>query len=283
MWANAEFVRSPSFASDELVYFPRCRLAEHMILVDAKTRIVRSVRTKRQPLVCQFLEHASSKVLEEYGSHLRSEVGRSHGVYSLYKRDRLYYVGLASNLRGRLDQHLRDRHKGLWDNFSVYLTLESGFMKELESLVLRIAEPKGNKQRGKFARAQSLLKTLKHRIKSEQESERNDLFAKHICKPRRDAARGSVRKGRGKKKVRAAILASFAGHPKTLRRRFKGKNYTAHVRRDGTIRVRGIAGRFNSPSLAAMAISRRPMNGWTFWNYQQAPGKWGSLNALRHR
>ena len=135
---------------------------------------------KRQSLVCQYLEHASSVVLEEYGNLIRDEVGRSHGVYSLYKRNRLYYVGLASNLRGRLKQHLRDRHRGLWDNFSVYLTLESGFMKELESLVLRIAEPKGNKQRGKFARAQSLLKTLKRRIKAEDEKKRNELFRSHI-------------------------------------------------------------------------------------------------------
>ena len=81
------------------------------------------MRIKRQPLVCQFLEHASSQVLETHGSHLRDLVGRSHGVYSLYKRDRLYYVGLASNLRGRLDQHLRDRAfaggaRGSWNAIS---------------------------------------------------------------------------------------------------------------------------------------------------------------------
>ena len=242
------------------------------------------MRTKRQPLVCQFLEHASSEVLEAHGSHLRDLVGRSHGVYSLYKRDRLYYVGLASNLRGRLDQHLRDRHNGLWDNFSVYLTIESGFMKELESLVLRIAEPKGNKQRGKFAKAQSLLKTLKRRIKDEQENERDALFANHLRKPRKIAVQKSARKDKGvKKSSRAVVLAKYPGRPKSLRKVFKGKKYTAQVRRDGTIKVRGIAGRFNSPSLAAMAIAKRTMNGWSFWTYQQAPGKWSSLNALRQR
>lgn len=240
------------------------------------------MRTKRQPLVCQFLEHASSEVLEAHGSHLRDLVGRSHGVYSLYKRDRLYYVGLASNLRGRLDQHLRDRHKGLWDNFSVYLTLESGFMKELESLVLRIAEPKGNKQRGKFAKAQSLLKTLKRRIKDEQESERDALFANHLRKPRKVAVQKSVRKG-NKKSSRAAVLAKYASRPKLLRGVFKGKKYTAQIRGDGTIKVRGIVDRFTSPSLAAVAIAKRAMNGWSFWTYQQAPGKWNSLDALRQR
>ncbi len=242
------------------------------------------MRHKRQPLVCQFLEHASSEVLEDHGSHLRDLVGRSHGVYSLYKRDVLYYVGLASNLRGRLDQHLRDRHKGLWNNFSLYLTLESGFMKELESLVLRIAEPKGNKQRGKFAKAQSLLKTLKHRIKDEQENDRDALFANHLRKPRKVANQKSVRKVKGNKRSsRVAVLAKYSHRPKLLRKVYKGKKYTAQVRSDGTITVRGIVGRFNSPSLAAMAIARRSMNGWSFWTYQQAPGKWSSLDALRHR
>jgi Restriction Enzyme Adenine Methylase Associated len=240
------------------------------------------MRRKRQPLVCQFLEHASSEVLEEHGSHLRDLVGRSHGVYSLYKRDVLYYVGLASNLRGRLEQHLRDRHKGLWTNFSLYLTLESGFMKELESLVLRIAEPKGNKQRGKFARAQSLLKTLKRRIKAEDEKKRNELFRSHLRKPKRVIVKKGGRKNK-KGSRRTPILAKYPGHPKSLRRIYKDKKYTAQVRRDGSIRVRGIVGRFTSPSLAAMAIANKPMNGWSFWTYQQAPGKWSTLNALRRR
>jgi len=240
------------------------------------------MRRKRQPLVCQFLEHASSEVLEEHGSHLRDLVGRSHGVYSLYKRDVLYYVGLASNLRGRLEQHLRDRHKGLWTNFSLYLTLESGFMKELESLVLRIAEPKGNKQRGKFARAQSLLKTLKRRIKAEDEKKRNELFRNHLRNPKRVIVKKRGRKNK-KGSRRTPILAKYPGHPKSLRRIYKDKKYTAQVRRDGSIRVRGIVGRFTSPSLAAMAIANKPMNGWSFWTYQQAPGKWSTLNALRRR
>jgi predicted GIY-YIG superfamily endonuclease len=243
------------------------------------------MRIKRQPLVCQFLEHASSQVLETHGSHLRDLVGRSHGVYSLYKRDRLYYVGLASNLRGRLDQHLRDRHKGLWDNFSVYLTLDSGFMKELESLVLRIAKPAGNKQRGKFTKAQSLLKTLKRRIKDEQETERDALFAGHIRKPRGVAKAVKLRRG-GKgtaRSSRTVVLAKYPGRPTLLTKVFKGKKYTARVGSDGKIKVRGVPGRFNSPSLAAMAIARKPRNGWKFWKYEQAPGKWNALDALRRR
>ena len=112
---------------------------------------------RRNPLVCQFVENLSSAALERYADIIRDLVGRQHGVYALYRRDKLYYVGLATNLRGRLRGHLRDRHKGLWDRFSVYLTIDHRHLRELESLVIRIAQPKGNKQRGKFARSENLM------------------------------------------------------------------------------------------------------------------------------
>ena len=40
-------------------------------------------------------------------------IKRRAGVYALYrKQEKLYYVGLASNLMGRSKAHLRDRHTG---------------------------------------------------------------------------------------------------------------------------------------------------------------------------
>ncbi|MBS0422358.1 MAG: DUF2924 domain-containing protein [Proteobacteria bacterium] len=40
--------------------------------------------------------------------------------------------------------------------------------------------------------------------------------------------------------------------------------------------------RFNSPSAAAMRITRNPVNGWTFWEYR-LPGqsRWNALKDLR--
>ena len=119
---------------------------------------------KATPLVCQFLEKASGKVLEKYQSIIREYVYRRHGVYALYKRERLYYVGLAKNLRGRLRGHLHDRHKGKWDRFSIYITIGDEHIKELESLILRMVPTPGNKQRGKFTRADNLLSQLKKKI-----------------------------------------------------------------------------------------------------------------------
>jgi GIY-YIG catalytic domain len=61
---------------------------------------------KRIPLVCQRLENVSREVLKKHQEIIRDYVRGWHGVYAIYKGDRLYYVGLASNLKGRLGSHL---------------------------------------------------------------------------------------------------------------------------------------------------------------------------------
>jgi hypothetical protein len=78
---------------------------------------------KRKPLVSQHLENISREALEKYQNLIRRYVRRRQGVYALYRRKKLYYVGLASNLRSRLLHHLRDRHGDSWDRFSVYFTI----------------------------------------------------------------------------------------------------------------------------------------------------------------
>lgn len=236
---------------------------------------------RHRPLVCQYLEHAASSLLADHADVIRAEVGRSHGVYALYRRDRLYYVGLASNLRGRLKHHLKDRHQDLWDNFSIYLTLDSAFMKELESLILRIAMPRGNRQRGKFAKSQDLLRTLRRSIADRQAAELDGLFPGH--RPKVKLVTSRVRRARVGRKAAVAVLARWVDGPMKICRVYKGRRYTATVRRDGTIRVRGVDRTFHSPSMAAVSIVGRPVNGWSFWTYERGPGKWVTLSELRGR
>lgn len=87
---------------------------------------------------------------------IRDYVKGRQGVYALYKGTRLYYVGLASNLRSRLRAHVKDRHANAWDFFSMYLTVEEEHLRELEALVLRITMPSGNRSKTKFSKSQDL-------------------------------------------------------------------------------------------------------------------------------
>lgn len=63
-------------------------------------------------LVLKHLENVSGDLLAEHGDLLAHYAKGRCGVYVLYSKGRMYYVGLASNLSGRLKSHLKDRHKG---------------------------------------------------------------------------------------------------------------------------------------------------------------------------
>jgi len=61
-------------------------------------------KRKHRRLVQGNLERISSKVFDIYHDEITQLVGRQHGVYALYKKNRLYYVGLAKNLLERFSK-----------------------------------------------------------------------------------------------------------------------------------------------------------------------------------
>lgn len=194
-------------------------------------------------------------------------------MYALYRRGKLYYVGLASNLRSRLAHHLKDRHHDSWDRFSVYLTIGDSHLRELESLILRIVKPPGNKQKGKFAKSEDLRRRFKRDLSADMRSIINDILGKPTPVLPRQLA---TTKDAGRKPV----LAEYITGPMKLRARHKGKTIRAFVRKSGRIRFGGKT--FTSPSLAAQAaVHRVSCNGWGFWQYERAPGDWVSLDNLR--
>lgn len=229
---------------------------------------------KNAQLVCQHLENISRKMLEEYQDVVRSFVRGRNGVYALYRRGKLHYVGLTSGLLGRLKTHLRDRHASTWDRFSVYLTIGPDYMKEIESVLIRIADPPGNKQRGKFIRSESLLPRVKAEYRSRKKEEEDHLFG-----PRKKK-KAKAKKKTAKTDGRKPVLTPYIGRVKKLRAKVKGKLVYARVLKDGRVSLAGQ--RYTSPSLAAAtACGRKACNGWTFWTYERAPGDWVPLNELR--
>jgi predicted GIY-YIG superfamily endonuclease len=126
---------------------------------------------KHLSLVSEYLENISRDALENHQNVIRAYVQRRQGVYALYRKGKLYYVGLAKDLRGRLTAHVRDRHGESWDRFSVYFTIGDQHLKEMESLILRIVKLKGNKVKGKFAKSRDLRRQFARDIRSEHRKE----------------------------------------------------------------------------------------------------------------
>ena len=212
-------------------------------------------------LVCQHLENISRDALEKHQKIIKQYVRRRNGVYALYRKEKLYYVGLAKNLRSRLKSHLHDRHGSSWDRFSVYLTIGEQHLRELESLILRIVQPKGNKQKGKFPKSEDIRRRFARDVKDRLNYEVALLLGNKARKP--------ASQGRGVKFRRTKLRAWF-----------KGKKLRALLLKDGRVRFNGKV--YESLSTAAArACKRVSCNGWTFWKYLRAPGDWVTVDHLR--
>lgn len=217
-------------------------------------------RKKTPKLVTQYLERISREALERHFDIVRAFMRRRNGVYALFRKGKLYYVGLASDLRGRLKHHLKGRHGERWDTFSVYLTIGDQHMRELESLILRIAEPPGNKQLGKFSGAESIQWKFDKAIEAKQRSEQSRIFGME---------------------PEEAEVPHLIPRSIRIRAKRKGKLIKAKLRPDLTVRWNGKI--YKTPSAAGRAVRKKSTNGWVFWSYQRSPGDWVPIDELRNR
>jgi hypothetical protein len=232
------------------------------------------MREKAKHLVCQYLEYVSNEIFKKYQPIIKEYIKGRQGIYALYKKEKLVYVGLATNMISRLKTHnVRDRHAGRWDRFSIYLTATDSHLKELESLLLRVASPKSNKQSGKLGKAENIERKLKRNIKEFQNKELNYLL-------------------QGKKKAseelaeevvsgRVSTIAKYVKKRFKIRLIYKGKTYEAKVLANGKIRYKGKL--YTSPSEPATKIRGNNTDGWHEWKYQRSNGDWVKLNELRNK
>jgi hypothetical protein len=229
-----------------------------------------------RPIVVGHLEKISSSVFERYPEQITGLTEGTQGVYALYRREKLYYIGLASDLKRRIKWHLKDKHKGKWDRFSLYIIRKTDHIREVESVVVRIAEPRGNQQRGRLRGSKNLVRKLDAAIKERQKEERIGMLGRRKGK----AARKKVKKRKKKAKgVERPLKGTFPGG-KVIYANYKGKEYKAWVRTNGGIRFKGRL--YDTPSAAAQVIIEKgAVNGWNFWKYKNKKGELVPLASLR--
>jgi hypothetical protein len=228
-------------------------------------------RRAKERLVSEYFERVSGRLLDEYRPLIRDLIRGHAGVYALYKQERLYYVGLASNLMGRVNQHLGDRHKGKWDHFSVYLTTTTDHIRALEALVLRIVNPTGNRASGRLPAAQDLARRLSRMMSERDKDHRATLLGGGAARRHR---RKKAKTGKG-----SQALANQFDRSKRLYGWYRNRRYTAALRRDGQIRYNRRL--YDSPHVAAAKAKGRRANGWRFWHFQDKNKEWIPLAHLR--
>lgn len=225
----------------------------------------------KRGLVVKQLESVPKEVFTKYYSMITELVGSSPGIYALYDDDLLYYVGKSTDLRKRVKQHLRDRHYASWTHFSLYLVRKAEHIGEIEALLVRIANPKGNRIMPKGKSSSLLLKQLKHMIKEKQREEFEEWFGGRFAK-RKVIGRGKVH--------HPEMLKRLVDTRTTLYRTYKGRDYKAVLTPSGMIRYKNK--HYTSPTAAALAIvKRKTVNGWRFWYIKNSEGDYVKLDKYR--
>lgn len=196
---------------------------------------------QRGALIHQHMERVSGRLLAEYPEVVRNFIGKNFGIYALYRRNKLYYVGLATGLSSRLKAHLRDKHKQKWDQFSIYLTIRDQHIKELEALLLQIVKPPGNSVGGRPKGSINILPLVMRAIRQRQNSELSSLFSTW--------KRGTqLAHPKEKSRPEQEILKRLFPRGIELRAVHKGTRLSARVRADGTVR-------FNRSSFSSLSAA----------------------------
>ncbi|MDP2887109.1 MAG: GIY-YIG nuclease family protein [Ignavibacteria bacterium] len=224
-------------------------------------------------LVDAHLERIPADVFVKFQEAIKALASKRHGVYALYKADKLYYVGLAKNLKSRVQQHLKDQHKGKWNMFSLYLVRHVEHLRELETLVIHVAQPKGNTKPGRFAKSENLKPKLKRSALETVKS----MFGGTSKKPQK-AKKPTASK---RNKSIGPSLKGLLPAGTVIKSFMRDRTLEARIDSEGKVLFNGKI--FNSPSVAAMSVTVHASNGWHFWKYQDQNGKWVKLDNLRKK
>ncbi|MFH1422856.1 MAG: hypothetical protein ABIH42_09125 [Planctomycetota bacterium] len=223
---------------------------------------VRSRNTRS--LLINRIEKVSKKVFKEHYDLITKLIGNSYGIYALYDGAELYYVGKSTELRRRVKHHLRDRHYANWTHFSLYLVRKAEHIHEIESLLVRIANPKGNRVSHKGTTTGHMLKTLKLMVKQEQKRKFEEMFGEK-SKENRTISPGA------KAALTRKKIKGFVRTKKALHKTYEGKDYTATLTPDGIIKIGNKT--FKSPTAAAKYVTKKKSgSGWDFWYIKNKDG-----------
>src|SRR5258707_15899338 len=92
-------------------------------------------RSKKGALIKGMSKRLPSDILDNpiFQEKLKEIMKGYAGIYALYRKGKLYYVGLTRDLFGRINWHLKDRHAGKWDRFIIFRIKRVAYLKDIET------------------------------------------------------------------------------------------------------------------------------------------------------
>lgn len=131
-----------------------------------------------------------------------------NGLYALYdNKGNLYYIGKATDLKQRLDTHLRDKHRDSWDQMTLFFLSIKANVSELEGLLVAAAKPPGNTQKPKIGT--DLRKELSKFLTEDAKNQiANFIYPDRIEKA--DSLSGHITASRLKKLSKASLARAMS-------------------------------------------------------------------------
>jgi hypothetical protein len=96
-----------------------------------------------------------------FNKRLKNIMKGYSGIYALYRKNKLYYVGLTTNLLGRVNWHLKDRHRGKWDSFVIFRIKRIDYLKDIETLITHLINIPGNRVKSKVPKDADINRILR--------------------------------------------------------------------------------------------------------------------------
>jgi hypothetical protein len=135
----------------------------------------RKNRSTKGALIKGMSRRLPSEILNNpiFKQRLRELMRRYAGIYALYRKRKLYYVGLTRNLLGRIKWHLRDRHARKWDRFIIFRIKKVRYLKDIETLLHHLVDTPGNRSKGKVPRDADINRILREVLVDQKRAIRN--------------------------------------------------------------------------------------------------------------
>jgi predicted GIY-YIG superfamily endonuclease len=241
---------------------------------------------KTQKIDTGLLKKVNARMFDKYRKEIAEMLEGRKGLYALYRKNKLYYLGRASDLKDRIKHHVKDRHQDKWTHFSLYVSQKADRIKELESALLKTASKEG---KDKLKAIEDILPKLKGQVGKRIKEEYEDLLKSlrnATRKVKSKAKTGAKKKTKAKPKAKAKAktrdksLKELFPRGKVVYATYKDKEYKAWILSSGELKYKGKV--YTSPSAAGKAVTRKgTVNGWNFWKYKDKSGRLRKIGDLR--
>ena len=250
------------------------------------------MKNTRSKIITKKLENISREIFKNrHKTDYIQLFKNKSGVYALYDEKELYYVGQAVNLASRVKAHLKGKHSKKWTHFSVYCIKRTQYTKDIEGVIIRIANPKGNSSKPKIGKGNS-KKTIRKTLKKKHAQELSELLGlerrkksrskkKHLNKSKQISQPKKPNLKSKNQKNKVLKLKGFVQKNKPLKAELKKSNkvFLATLLPSGEIEYQGK--KYSSPSKAAqIAKNTKSENGWTVWKIQDRFNNWVTLKEF---